>query len=674
MRSNPARAAAARPGFLQSRQRAYDCVRSGAWSEAAAALAGMAGDRRFDERDSLALATARFRLGDFAAMQAAAGQALAIAPHSLTAVHLLTMSLIYQNRWAEALPLFERHADGPAREQYHFVVNHATTLSQLGRPQEAVAKYLEAMVLEMTDPALHMKLGLALKALKMFEEAAESFLTAHVLDKRRFAAQLMVLHMRQYACAWGEFESGRAGIVEALEAMDTAGEDDGPRGEGAVWALAAIEHPPRLFRKACAQVAHKWLPRATPLPRHALPAPGERRIRVGYVGSDFHSHATTLLMVEVLERRDTDRFEVTLYSHGKNDGSDVQQRVRAACERFVDMTAMSEQQMARQIHADGIDVLVDLKGHTFGNRLGLFAWRPAPVQVSWLGFPGTCGAEYIDYMVGDRFVTPLEHADHYSEQIAQMPHSYQPNDSRRRRLAPGTRAQWGLPEDAVVLGNFNQSFKLSPQTFDAWVRIVQAVPGSVLWLMADNPQASTNLRLEAERRGLDPQRLVFAPRVGVDQHLARLPLADFMLDNWPCNAHTTASDALWSGVPLVTLMGESFASRVAGSLLHAVGLGELACSSVEAYEATAIALASDRPRIAALRRHLDAGRTGFPLFDGARFAGDLEALYLRMVERARAGLPPAALAAAPSIDPPSRPATTVFVQPAAACVAAGEAA
>jgi predicted O-linked N-acetylglucosamine transferase (SPINDLY family) len=632
--------------FSKSRQRAHDFVKRGAWRDAEAAFAAIEGDHRFGLPDCLALAVSRLRVGHFEAAASSARRALEMAPDNLEAVHMLTLALMHQNRWSEALGWFERYAIGPARQHYHFVSNHATVLSQLGRAQEAVSVFLEAMVLEMTDPALHMKLGLAFKTLKMYEEAAESFLTAHVLDNRRFAAQLMVLHMRQYACQWDGFETSREGVVAAMEAMPEV--DDDPRGEGAVWALAAIEHSPLLFRKACAQVAQRWKGRATPLPRRALATPGERRIRVGYVSSDFHSHATTLLMVEMLEHHDRERFEVTLYSHGKDDGSTVRRRVSEACEHFVDMRTMSEQAMARRIHADGIDILVDLKGHTFGNRLGLFAWRPAPVQVAWLGFPGTCGADYIDYIIGDRIVTPLEHAAHYSETIAQMPHSYQPNDSRRQTPMASTRAQWGLPEDAIAFGNFNQTFKLSPQTFDAWARILLAVPGSVLWLLADNPQATQNLQREAAERGLDPARLIFAPRVGVDAHLGRLPLADFMLDNWPCSAHTTASDALWMGVPLVTLMGESFASRVCGSLLHAVGLGELACTDVAAYEATTIALARDRERLAALRHHLNEGRAGFPLFDGARFARDIEALYERMWTRAASGLPAAPLLAEPA--------------------------
>jgi predicted O-linked N-acetylglucosamine transferase (SPINDLY family) len=302
---------------------------------------------------------------------------------------------------------------------------------------------------------------------------------------------------------------------------------------------------------------------------------------------------------------------------------------------------MSEQQMANAIHADGIDILVDLKGHTFGNRLGAFARRPAPIQATWLGFPGTSGASYIDYFIGDPRVTPIEHADHYSERIAQMPHSYQPNDGQRFRPQTAlTRAQCGLPEGVPVLACFNQSFKIGPDNFAAWMRIMQAVPESLLWVLEDNAQATQNLQREAVAAGVDPARLRFAPRAPLQVHLARLPLADLMLDNWPCNAHTTASDALWMGLPIVTLAGEIFASRVCASLLHAVGLDELACDSVQQYEDTAIALLRDPERLRGLRRHLDEGRATFPLFDGKRFAADLEGLYERMVERERLGLAP----------------------------------
>lgn len=641
--SSHRKASARSLSFPEARRVAYQSIQRAAWGEADHLLSVLAEDNRFGVQDWVALATSRHWLGRPEQTCAAAERALALDPDHFQAAHLMTLGLTSQNRWAEALPWFERHGQGAARQHYDFVVNHGATLSHLGRNQDAVGVYLEAMALRVTDPAIHMRLGIVLKDLKLYQESAESFLTAHTLDPQRFAAQLMVLHMRQFACQWEGFEASRIGIVEAMAQLEQA---EPAKAEGAVWSLTAIEHPPLLFKKATAQVAAKLARGVTPLPTHTLPAADARPLRIGYVSSDFHNHATALLMIEALEARNRDRFDVTLYSHGVDDGSAMRRRVESACERFVDMRAMSPEQMARAIHADGIDILVDLKGHTFGNRMGVFAWRPAPVQVAWLGFPGTCGADYVDYVIGDRWVTPLEHAAHYSEHIAQMPHSYQPNDSRRARPEPSTRARCGLPEDALVLGCFNQSFKIGPETFASWMRILQAVPKALLWLLQDNAQAAHNLRREAAARGIDPQRLVFAPRVSVASHLARLPVADFMLDNWPCNAHTTASDALWMGVPLVTLSGEIFASRVAGSLLHGVGLGELVCRDPAEYEATAIALANDPSRLHALRAHLAQGREGFPLFDGRRFAADLEHLYERMAERARAGLAPAALPAA----------------------------
>lgn len=632
--ARPAPAPAAPPATVDSLE---------GWQRAEATLSNMTKHPRFGVEQWLALGAARHHLGDFAGMAHAARRAHALEPDNLKAVHLLTTALIRQNRFAEALPYFEQHATGDARLHYNFVSNHATTLAELRRHEEAVPIYLEAMVLCIKDPAIHMKLGLSLKEMKMFEEAAESFLTGVTLEPDRFAAQVMVLHLRQYACAWRQYHEEKAQLVKTLEAIEI--DPLSAKGEGAVWALTALDIPPALFLKAARQVALRCAVGAQPLPRRPMPAPGSRRIRIGYVSSDFYSHATALLMVEALEQRDTGRFEVTFYSHSRDDNSAVQYRIRSACDRFVDVGGMSLPEMARRIHDDEIDVLVDLKGQTFENRLGVFAFRPAPIQVAWLGFPGTCGADYIDYIIGDPHVTPLEHAAHYSEHIAQLPGCYQPNDSRRQRPEPHRRMQWGLPEDRIILGNFNQSFKLTPETFDAWARILHAVPDSLLWMLGDNQQAMKNIEREAEARGLSKDRIRFAPRVGNDEHLARLPLVDFMLDNWPCSAHTTASDALWMGVPVVTLMGESFASRVAGSLLHSVGLPELACTTVQQYEQTAIALMQDRQALHDIRRHLDEGREGFALFSGERFARDLEALYERMVERDRQGLPPAALAA-----------------------------
>jgi predicted O-linked N-acetylglucosamine transferase (SPINDLY family) len=304
-------------------------------------------------------------------------------------------------------------------------------------------------------------------------------------------------------------------------------------------------------------------------------------------------------------------------------------------------------QMAAAIRARHVDILVDVKGATYGSVMEVMAHRPAPLQVNWLGFPGTSGADYIDYLIGDTVVTPLEHAAHFSEKIAQMPLCYQPNDSRRAVPHALPRAAWGLRDDALVLCGFHQSYKISREVFHSWCGLLQALPHAVLWLLRWNANVQSALTAAAAARGIDASRLVFAPVLPANQHLSRLSAADVFLDAWPCNAHTTASEALWAGVPPVTVVGETFAQRVAASLLQASGLGELVCRDVAHYEQTVLQLAAQPQRRDALRTQLMAQRQ-HPLFDGARFARDIEALYQRMWARAVAGLPPDHLAAAPA--------------------------
>jgi len=288
---------------------------------------------------------------------------------------------------------------------------------------------------------------------------------------------------------------------------------------------------------------------------------------------------------------------------------------------------------------------VDLKGYTQHSRPPLFAMRAAPLQVSYLGFPGTTGADYIDYVIGDPVVTPLEHAPFYSEKIAQLPGCYQCNDGTRPIPIAPSRASQGLPDDAIVLCGFNQPYKISPQVFDVWCQILQRVPNAVLWLLMWNKDAPAALRREAQARGVDPQRIVFAANIAQEEHLNRIGCADLFLDTWPCNAHTTASDALWAGVPIVTHIGRTFASRVAGSLLQAVGVSDLVCPSVQAYEELVVGLAGDAARRSVLRGQIESARLTSPLFDGALVAKGIESLYERMWERALADLPPVHLPA-----------------------------
>ena len=323
-------------------------------------------------------------------------------------------------------------------------------------------------------------------------------------------------------------------------------------------------------------------------------------------------------------------------------------RLVSAFEHFVDLRTVSHGDAARRIHADGIDILVDLKGYTSGARTAILAPRPAPIQVNFLGYPGTMGADFVDYVLADATVAPMADQPQYAEKIVHLPDCYQPNDRMRAIAEPApTRAQCGLPERGFVFCSFNNSQKLTPGFFAIWMRLLKAVPGSVLWLLGTGATIEANLRREAHSRGVAPERLVFAPMIGLAEHLARYRHADLFLDTLPYNGHTTASDALWAGVPVLTCAGPTFAGRVAASLLKAVGLRELTTASAGEYEALALRLATEPALLTGLRRRLAANRATAPLFDAARFARGIEAAYARMWEIWRAGRPPEPFAVAP---------------------------
>jgi len=372
--------------------------------------------------------------------------------------------------------------------------------------------------------------------------------------------------------------------------------------------------------------------------------PACERLRIGYLSNDFHQHATAMLITHVLELHDAERFEVRLYSYGKDDGSTMRKRLERCGDAFIDIAGMSDQEAADLIRRDRIDVLVELKGFTLAARMGITARRPAPVQVGYLGFPGTLGASFIDYQISDEVVSPPEMADHFTEKLAYMPHCYQPNDRLREVNDTPSRAACGLPEEGFVFCCFNHTYKIRPELFDIWCRLLHAVPGSVLWLLESNGQARGNIEHEAIARGIDPSRMVFAPIVQPRANLARLANADLFLDTLPVNAHTTASDALWAGVPLVTCPGDSFVARVAASLLTAVGLEQLVCDDLTVYESRALEIATDASRLAELKRHLREARDIAPLFDSAATARGLEDLYERMVAGWRSGRAPELIA------------------------------
>jgi predicted O-linked N-acetylglucosamine transferase (SPINDLY family) len=369
------------------------------------------------------------------------------------------------------------------------------------------------------------------------------------------------------------------------------------------------------------------------------------RIRLGYFSADFCSHPVAQLAVGLFEAHEKTRFETVGISFGPDDGSDLRRRIKCAFDDFVDVREMSDDEIAALIRRREVDIIVDLTGLTRYNRFSLLSRRVAPVQVNFLGYPGTMGADCMDYIIADRTIIPKEHFQYYSERVVWLPDCYQPNDDKRpiSEHKP-TRAECGLPENAFVFCCFNNTYKITPEVFDIWMRVLAAIPNSVLWLIGASTTAEANLRREAERRGVSPKRLIFAPKMPLADHLARSAQADLFLDTMPYNAHTTGSDALWAGVPLLTCIGSTFAARVAASLVRAVGLDELVTASLEEYEALALKLANDPSHLRALRHQLACNRKGHPLFDPARFARHIEAAYTTMWQLSQRGEPPRAFA------------------------------
>jgi predicted O-linked N-acetylglucosamine transferase (SPINDLY family) len=564
-------------------------------------------------------------------------RALALRPDDAEAHNGRGAALYRLNRHEEALASCERAlALQPDHVAAH--CNRGNILQALGRRDEAPACYERALALRPDDPdALHGLAG-ALLGLNRHEEAARAYARLLEAAPDYPFARGRLLYARLQSCDWDGLADLVAAIGEDVRAGRLSAEPFGHQ---------AVCHSVRELKR-CAELyaAHHCPP--------ALPAlwNGERysnaRIRIGYVSGEFRHQATSILMVELFERHDRGRFELFAFDNGWDDGSGIRERINRAFDEIVDIGRLGDRAAAMAIRQRRIDILVNLNGYFGAARQGVFALRPCPIQVNYLGFPGTLGAPYMDYLVADRHVIPPQDREAYTEQVVYLPECYQPNDSRRRiaERAP-TRAEAGLPEGAFVFCCFNNSYKILPQVFEVWMRLLARLPGAVLWLLEDNAAAARNLQREAAARGVAPARLVFAARARLDEHLARHRLADLFLDTLPYTAHTTGSDALWAGLPLLTCEGATFPARVAASLLRAAGLPELVTRSLEEYEALALRLATEPARLAALRAQLARNRASCALFDAARRCRHLEAAYLAMWQRQQRGELPAAFAVDP---------------------------
>ena len=499
------------------------------------------------------------------------------------------------------------------------------------RAQDALACYRQALALR-PDYAMAMVNQAATLAPTDPEQALHCYRSAAAMSGNPLAHAGPELELRMAVCDW-------TGLDEALAHIRSQAE----RGHDVLQPFAALAlfDDPALHQqlaRAFTTKHHPSDPRLGPLPIW----PAHRRIRVGYFSADFHNHATAWLMAELFEQHQRADFEWWGFSFGPAQSNPMRVRLEAAFDHFVDARGMSDEALARLSRDLEIDIAVDLKGFTQNQRAGVFALRAAPVQVNYLGYPGSMGAPYMDYLLADPAVLPDALKPFCSEQVVRLPACYQPNDRLRRAAATPTRASQGLPDSAFVFCCFNNNYKITPPVFELWMAMLRDVPGSVLWLYLRHAAAQDRLRDQAQASGLDPARLVFASTLPNEEHLARYPLADLFLDTLPCNAHTTASDALWMGLPVLTRRGQSFASRVASSLLHAVNLPELVTDSPEAYHRLAVELARQPQRLHAMRAHLLAQRERLPLFDTPRLARDIERAFVHMHERQRAGLPPQA--------------------------------
>jgi protein O-GlcNAc transferase len=501
--------------------------------------------------------------------------------------------------------------------------NRGNVQKSLGQWAAALASYDEAIAMRPGFAGAHGNRGNVLMQLKQLAAAIDSYDRALALDpdlkflrgERRFA--------RMQLCDWTGLQADLSEIQARLD-----------RGEAASspFPLLALVDDPPLHRKA----AQLWMrdkcpanPALGPLP----PRPRHEKIRIGYFSADFRNHPVSLLTAELFETHDRSRFEVSAYSFGPDTQDEMRLRLQKAFDRFIDVRTLSDRDIALLARRMELDIAIDLGGFTGECRPGIFALRAAPLQLSYLGYLGTLAADYMDYLIADPLIVPASLRPHYAEKILYLP-SYQANDSKRYIAEkPFSREELGLPARGFVFCCFNANYKFTPDTFSLWMRILEQVQGSVLFLYADSPAVAANLQLEARRRGVDPHRLIFGERLPMAQYLARYRAADLFLDTLPYNAGTTASDALWAGLPVLTCTGQSFASRVAASLLSALALPELITHSPEHYESLAVALATDPPRLAHLRQRLASQRLAAPLFNTPLFTRRLEAAYSHIYQR-----------------------------------------
>jgi predicted O-linked N-acetylglucosamine transferase (SPINDLY family) len=624
------RALALNPRHAQAHNNLGHLLRSQGQDEEAVACFNKALEIDPNHADAcINLGNVRAEQGRYAEAQTLYEKALRASPHSYEAHYNLGRLFKRQGRLKDAITHFrEALARAPGRAVIHNDLGSAYL--QAGDLEAATACYRKAIEADTGAAYARYNLAETLKLQGRLDEAMRLYEEALAIQPDYIRALNGLTHMRQHVCQWEGIEDLWARLRRDMEST--------PEAQVSPFSILSQPTSPQ-EQLACARAwaERELAPLAAARPRLGFDFSARRRpsgkLRIGYLSWDFHKHATSYLIAELFDLHDRERFEIHAYSYGPDDGSAIRARIRGACDRFIDVANQSYIATSQRIYDDGVDILIDLKGYTQGARWQILALRPAPIQVNWLGYPGTMGADCIDYIIADPFIIPEGMERCYSEKVVRLADCYQIND-RRREISDRTptREECGLPARGLVFCCFNLAYKILPDVFGWWMRIMQAVPDSVLWLLETNPWAAGNLKRAAAAKGVAPERLVFAPRLPLAEHLARYRLADLALDTFPYTSHTTASDALWVGCPLVTCVGETFASRVAGSILVNAGMRELVTESFEACEHLVLDLAASPAKLRDLRRRLQEGRDSCPLFDTPRFAKNLERAYEQMFD------------------------------------------
>ena len=613
--------------------------------------------------------------GDMAVAIDICERLLTALPSDARAIQLFAVVLMRRGDLAGAIQMMQSAAEAAPKDA-EIWRNLGAMLGQQNRSREAVDAFSRALELDGSDGSIYAQLGMALEQIDRADEAEKIYrrgiaadpnnaqnwkrlgdrlfekkdlngaieATDRALDlKPDYVEALASLcHLMRQACDWDELDKVDRALDEQTAPAIAAG-----RKCGEPPMLCLIRSPDPMRHRAIADATARNLAARVRTLAPAFPMDARRhkrdRIRLGYVGATFHNHPDAHLCCGIFKRHDRSRFVVNAYSFGPDDGSSYRRRIVEGCDNFIDLRGAETVAAAQRIYDDKVDVLIGITGHTVGSRTNICALRPAPVQIAYLDYPGTIGGGIFDYNIADSVVAPEGHDAFYTEALIRMPHTYQPTDGDQEVGPLRTRADYGLPEDALLLASFVNDYKIEPALFDVWMRLLADLPDAVLWLLRSNEAAEGNLRREAVARGIAPERLVFDGKQAKPDHIARLALADLCLDTLLYNGHTTTSDALFAGVPVLTVAGTHFPGRVAASILQSIGAPELVTGSLAEYQAMALRLATDEESRLALRARIELNRRHWPLFDTDRYVRNLETGYEQVWQAWLDNRPPRAL-------------------------------